>query len=393
MVLTRTQKQALAAACNPLKDAGILKQVFRFLPGNYLFLSAVCREWKALYAGIADQCLRSLSLDIGSKLVTCGAKTTLYSAAVASPATIRLACSSGLASNENKKLQVIAGLVADIQTLTALRELGMLFTKRLLKAAALSGRLHILQHLIRCIGLPNAVLFNLTYYAARGDSISMLTWLQEQGFNFGSYTCAGAAEGGHLTTLQHLRSRGCDWHAESIGRDAATGGSIEVLEWVRQQQGIVIDADAIAAAAGYGQIAMCQHLRSIGCDWDTNACTEAARCGRIDMLRWLREHGCPWTVSEVCIQAARNGHSSILDFIIEQGEVLNTELLTDALNQAGACSELRTAQWLRQHGADWPAVLSYHEPDWPGLEYSVRQWCDDVLAWARAEGCTSPTSL
>jgi hypothetical protein len=69
-----------------------------------------------------------------------------------------------------------------------------------------------------------------------------------------------------------------------------------------------------------------------------------------------------------------------LAFVIKQGEVLDAELLTDALNTAGAGNKLQAAQWLRQLGAQWPAVL----------KHGAQQWSGESLAWARAEGCTSP---
>jgi hypothetical protein len=129
MVSTCRQRQALVAVTNPLRDAGILQQVFTFLPGHWLFLGAVCSEWNAVYAGIAEQRVRSLKLDYNAEPVTCGIRTTLYSAAVASPATVRLALSSGPTIRKNEKLQLIAGLLANTATLTALRGCGMSYTK------------------------------------------------------------------------------------------------------------------------------------------------------------------------------------------------------------------------------------------------------------------------
>jgi hypothetical protein len=204
--------------------------------------------------------------------------------------------------------------------------------------------------------------------------------------------CAGAARAGNLALLQHLRRWGCDWDAEDVARDAASSGSLETVEWLRQQQGIEINAGVMAAAARMGQIAMCEHLRSTGCEWDTSACARAVAGGHADILRWLREDGCPWDVSEVCMAAAYYGFTNILDIIIEQGEVLDAELLTDSLNCAGKLSQLPAAQWLRQHGAEWPAVLNYNTALF-GFEPKMQQWTGDILVWARAEGCTSPTTL
>jgi hypothetical protein len=151
MVSTRRQKQALAAVSNPLRDVGIVQTVLTYLPGYWLFLGAVCREWKALYADMADQQMYSLGVYSRRSPFTFGSKATLYSAAVASPATARQACECGLAAaiRKDAKLQHIAGLFAGMETLLALRELGMpLVDEEVVRAAAKSGRLSILKHLL-----------------------------------------------------------------------------------------------------------------------------------------------------------------------------------------------------------------------------------------------------
>jgi spore germination protein YaaH len=81
VVSTRKQKQALIAADDPLKDAGILK-VFGFLPGHYLFVGAVCKEWQGLYVGTADRQFKAQSVWDTLTSKTCEFKTTLCSAAV-----------------------------------------------------------------------------------------------------------------------------------------------------------------------------------------------------------------------------------------------------------------------------------------------------------------------
>jgi hypothetical protein len=103
---------------------------------------------------------------------------------------------------------------------------------------------------------------------------------------------------------------------------------------------------------------MCEHLRSTGCGWSTDACAAAADNGHLDTLRWLRENGCAWDVRDGSTGAARCGYTNILDFVIEQGEVLEAELLTDALLAANTYGQPRAAQWLRGHGAQDPADLS-----------------------------------
>jgi hypothetical protein len=396
MVATRRQKQAVADACNPLRDASILEHIFTFLPGHWLFLGAVCREWQALYASMEQQmlcCSEGHARFIF--LQKCTSRTTLCSAAVASVATARLAQSCGLiCTKEKKTLQVIAGKDADIETLAVLREAGMPLSTSLVQAVASSGRLDVLQHLItqwHC-QLPTFLGFS----AARSGSISMLNWLRAEGIcTADAAMCAGAAAGGHLAALKHLRSEGCYWDGQDVAVFAAASGSIETIDWVRQQQGIEITADVMKAAAEAGETAMCEHLRSIGCAWNTSACNYAAVEGHLDTLRWLREHGCPWNVGELCMDAAGVGNIYVLEFVLEriviEGDVIDPELLMESLNCAGASDQLEAAQWLRERVADWPPELTYatDENDEPELQ----EWSVPLIAWARAEGCTSPITL
>jgi hypothetical protein len=278
-----------------------------------------------------------------------------------------------------------AGLYADIETLVALRELGMPLSETVINAVALAGRLDILQHLLVEHQCP--VTDELSYYAARSGSIPMLHWLRSRTqCQFGEITCEGAAEGGHLALLQQLCSDGYSWDNECIAHYAAVSGSIELAEWLRQQHDTVFDDEALASAAGAGQLAMCEHLLSIGCEWSEDACEQAVIHRSLDTLRWLRDRGAPWDVTEVLQLAACNNLTDILEYVIEQGEVLDAELLSKALNCAGTYNQLQAAQLLRQHGAQWPLVLGAG----PSPMACAQPWRGETLLWARAQGCTAP---
>jgi hypothetical protein len=85
--LSTLVQQAVGAATSPLAEADTLRQVFSYLPGNWLYLGAVCSEWRAVYACMNEQQVYNLNTYGKKKVLMYGSKTTLYSAAVTSPAT------------------------------------------------------------------------------------------------------------------------------------------------------------------------------------------------------------------------------------------------------------------------------------------------------------------
>eukprot|EP00953_Heterococcus_sp_UTEX-ZZ885_P009522 5600-Heterococcus_DN1.PRE.1 len=131
---------------------------------------------------------------------------------------------------------------------------------------------------------------------------------------------------------------------------------------------------------------MCEHLLSMGCEWDEEACRQAVVHRSPNTLRWLRDRGAPWDVTEVLQLAACNNLTDILEYVVQSGEVLSTELLTRALNGAGTYDQLQAAQLLRQHGAQWPLALGAG----PSPMARAQPWRGETLQWARAEACTAP---
>jgi hypothetical protein len=200
-----------------------------------------------------------------------------------------------------------------------------------------------------------------------------------------------------LTLLVHAQ-----WlweHAESqrredwIAREAAAGGSVPMLRFLKQQ-GISFDTSALLSAARNGRTAACQYLyEEERCALTASACTEAARGGHTSTLIYLQQHGCELDVRAVCIAAARGGHIRVMEHVLQMQErnaherTVPQELLTAMLSAAGVCNQRAAAQWLRdEHSAEWPAVLK----DNSRAPYYTA-WPERMVKWCRAQGCTSPT--
>jgi hypothetical protein len=162
------------------------------------------------------------------------------------------------------------------------------------------------------------------------------------------------------------------------------------MEWLLQEHAIVMTGDLMASAAEAGQLAMCQYLREQGCPWSAGACLDAASAGHCEVVRWLHSAGCPWQLNpnindSIVGHTAIGGSVDLLQYLLQQGMLAGGGLLTEALAAAGAHDRREAAVWLRQHGAEWPPILQQNET--PQL-----YWSRDMVAWARAEGCTSPGS-
>jgi hypothetical protein len=69
-----------------------------------------------------------------------------------------------------------------------------------------------------------------------------------------------------------------------------------------------------------------------------------------------------------------------MQYLQQQGLVSTAAQLSEMLNAAGAYDKLVAAQWLREQGAVWPAMLIFE---------SRFRWSSEMIKWARQQGCTS----
>ena len=101
----------------------------------------------------------------------------------------------------------------------------------------------------------------------------------------------------------------------------------------------------------------------------------------------------------------------LLDYLVQQGVEFTPAQLTDLLAFTGQTvySDPETdafeydekaetvkylkgpninARWLLKHGAEWPDVLQWRNPE----TEQVRSWTSEMITWARYQGCTSALS-
>jgi hypothetical protein len=198
----------------------------------------------------------------------------------------------------------------------------------------------------------------------------------------------GALIGDSVDAMQWLHEHKYPWDVATLAESAVHRGSINIMQWLLQQHGATLDAALMKVAAAQGKLAMCRFLCSVGCAWDSSACYSAAEHEHIDVLTWLRSSRCPCDDDMLLLVAACRGSIVMMQYNIDNGlmqeELTLVEVLSAMLHFTGAGGHIAASLWLRQQVAEWPQILSV------SYEGTVYQWSGAALAWARAEGCTSP---
>eukprot|EP00953_Heterococcus_sp_UTEX-ZZ885_P004616 2990-Heterococcus_DN1.PRE.1 len=340
---------------NGLSDADGLNGVFSFVgSGHYFIIAAVSKLWREVYADMGGaQILTPVAIH-GARISKRVPPGNSYSAALSSPALVKLAHDSGLTFTSHK-CAAAAAKHADFPTLLAAEAVGMRVslkqTEELSKIAAAQQSLPMLQW------LSSQPLCKLAddigmYAIAGGASVEVLTWLTQHGVKFTALSMFSAAKRNDNAAVKRLHSVGCPWSFDVVSfaaergdsemlrwacehgdagwssvltlNKAAASGSVEIVAWVAQQPGAVLMASTMCAAAEHGHTAVCEYLLSQQCPMTAHACTRAAAFGHFTTLRWLRDNGCPWdvgAVSKAASSSTHRGSREVLAYLQQHGVV------------------------------------------------------------------------
>jgi hypothetical protein len=331
-----------------LCDADLVSLVLTFLGRDAGLFAFANKSWRASYAELY------------------GAVRTSYAAVFSSPTRVEWVQSLGFRFRQTDRWQGWAsngdhlqwhrflGVHADLPTLQTASKLGLPLIGAELHGAVQSRQLNKviwLYEKLHC-GVPSDKLME---YAGAVGSVEILQWLVEQGGTLSPSTVPYAAR----------------------------AGAVEVFELL-QQQNVQFNVLAMQTAARYGRLPLIKWLRAAGCRWNSAVAARAAQGGHVEIVRFLHDNGCPWSNKLVCEYAVRADDSvPVLNYLAQLGALSEAAELTHALLYAGAHNNLAAAQWLRERGAEWPPVLYVNG----------HTWHSDVVAWARAQGCTSPLRL
>jgi hypothetical protein len=330
---------------SPLIQDGIVSTVLSFVgPGHWVYLALVSLKWLELYRRVCSQFEKKFYLNSHNdrwrldywprsmaRPFEISSTYTFFSATLGSSSRVELAHRYRCQLQHLSFLQAATKL-ADKHALLTARELGM----------------------PQCDAVVAA--------ARRGDRDDV-EWL-----------------------LIHYHVGRC---GARIVTAAAASGSVELMAWLHSVGTVIRAASISTAAAKSGNLALCLYLASINCPWSEDALHEAVAHRHADVFRWLQansalyEHSysvwrsVPPTSSILNVYEAAAAAADELEWLAEHSPLPSASELTQLLHNAGSARQLSAAQWYRQHGAEWPAVLS-------------RGWGGEVFDWARAAGCDAP---
>lgn len=215
---------------------------------------------------------------------------------------------------------IVAGAVGigNVEVLEWARNKDFEYTEDHFIAAALHSRLNVLQW---------AEEKDLSWYAqnvlnaaATGGNVNILEWIHTIGREIPLESARTAAFHGHVEVLswmnEHglIEAKGAPWISES----AASGGRINVLDWFFDN-GFIVDARAVIEnGAVEGHKSVLVWAREHGIELDQDACAYAAWGGQLPLLQWLREIDCPWG-GYVFSFAYAGGHGHIEEWAIDNG--------------------------------------------------------------------------
>ena len=177
------------------------------------------------------------------------------------------------------------------------------------------------------------------------------------------------------------------WDESSFSHKVAETNKLELLKWAREEKECEWNSRTINRAAVQGNLEMVKYCVANECPIDVSACANAALGGHLEVLKYLREEvKVPWD-SRTASWAAENGHLHILEYLVERKYDRYDE---EACESAAKFGHLDCLKYLRETAkAPWDeeAVREAHLTDQTEcLQYLLDNDCPLPERWSYGDG-------
>lgn len=192
--------------------------------------------------------------------------------------------------------------------------------------AALHGKVDVLNYLKKANFLTLEPDVCMQVALAGPGQVHVLEWLGANGWTMcdddAEFISLLAAKHGNVEVLQWLKSQGLSL-APKLGLEAVMGGSVNVLEWLWDNDWDLSKTCYFAAC--HGQLEILKWARDRGLPWNEFVCQVAAQNGRLTALKWASENGCDFNIPQCLFVAKILDQNEIVQWIQGTWRPMTTE--------------------------------------------------------------------
>ncbi|GFH48894.1 hypothetical protein CTEN210_05370 [Chaetoceros tenuissimus] len=130
-------------------------------------------------------------------------------------------------------------------------------------------------------------------------------------------------------------------------------------------------------------------LRRHGCPWDEESqfCEQAARNNNLEALKWARSEGCPWD-EDTLVEAARIGNIAMLEYCLQNKCPLDAKTCSWAMFNEDHHTALEVLKTLRKYYCPWGYSWEYRYSLVKSTCYeAIRSGNYEAMFWAKRNGC------
>lgn len=181
------------------------------------------------------------------------------------------------------------------------------------------------------------------HVAALGGSIETLEWLKSLGCPGDDSVCTSSAMNGHLKAIKWAIRQKYDCDFELVMEEAAKGGHMHILLWMRKHY--FLGASATKGAVVGEKIEVLKWLREMKVPFHKSVCEWAVWRQNLEILIWLVKNGA-FKDPNACIVAAKCPSTEILKCLIDNRFPYESIALYHAAKNA---RQTKNVKWIQEN--------------------------------------------